>query len=199
MRRTTIIDNLNTKGTNGAVIYYYCSFAVAESLIAKNIFGSILAQICVSDDVTLDELITSYKQKVENGTGTLGSRTIPEDRILELIISSLQRRESLYILIDGANECNNPQSIIEQLSQIIAACPTCSIHLFISSINEKDIDHTIEALPDVTTETLRPIDVQNDIRSLVLASLETDPRLRRHNAKIKEEIEWALTRGAKGM
>ena len=198
-RRTTIIDNLNAKGAIGSVIYYYCSFAVAETLVAKNILGSILAQICISDNVTLDELISSYKPNGGHGTGTLGSRTINEDRIVELIISSLRRRESLYILIDGLNECNDPQYIIERLSKIITACPTCSIHLFISSINEKDIDHTIEALPDVTTETLRPNDIQNDIRSLVLASLETDPRLRRHNAKLKEEIEWALTRGANGM
>ena len=198
-RRTTIIDNLNPDAGIGSVIYYYCSFAVAESLVAKNIFGSILAQICTSDNLTLDELVSSYKHNGEHGTSTLGPRTIDEDRILELIISSLRRRESLYILIDGVNECNDPQYIIERLSKIIAACPTCSIHLFISSINEKDIDHIIEALPDVTTETLRPKDIQNDIRSLVLASLETDPRLRRHNAKLKEEIEWALTRGANGM
>ena len=199
MRRTTIIDNLNAKGTTGAVTYYYCSFAVAESLIAKNIFGSILAQICIVDQITLDELVSFYDQNGEYGTGTLGSRTINEDRILELIISSLRRREGIYILIDGVNECNDPQYIIERLSKITEACPTCSIHLFISSINEKDIDNTIKALPDVTTETLRQVDIQNDIRSLVLASLETDPRLRRHNAKLKEEIEWALTRGAKGM
>ena len=158
-----------------------------------------MAQICISDNITLEEVISAYKHNGERGTGTLDSRTINEERILDLIISSLQRRESLYILIDGVNECNNPQYIIERLSRIVAVCPECSIHLFISSINEKDIDQTIEALPDITTETLRPIDVQNDIRSLVLASLETEPRLRRHNAKLKEEIEWALTLGAKGM
>ena len=48
-------------------------------------------------------------------------------------------------------------------------------------------------------QTLRQVDIRNDISSLVLASLESDPRLRRHNPELKGEIERALTKGAQGM
>ena len=60
-------------------------------------------------------------------------------------------------------------------------------------------ESAIEPLPNLTTEALRQVDTRNDIRSLVLASLESDPRLRRHSPELKGEIDRALTKGAKGM
>ena len=60
-------------------------------------------------------------------------------------------------------------------------------------------ESAIETLPNLTTEALRQADMRNDIRSLVLASLESDPRLRRHSPELKGEIDRALIKGAKGM
>lgn len=153
----------------------------------------------MSDQFTVDKLESLYSKHHERGTATLRPRALEETELVDLIVQNLQKRENVFILLDGINECEEPQHIIDELSSIMAACPACSIHLFISSINEKDIEQALEELPNVATETLRQVDIQNDVRSLVLASLETDPRLRRHGAELKEEIEWALTRGAKGM
>ena len=60
-------------------------------------------------------------------------------------------------------------------------------------------ESAIAVLPNLTTETLRQVDMRNDIRSLVLARVESDPRLRRHSPELKEEIDSVLTKGAKGM
>lgn len=83
----------------------------------------------------------------------------------------------------------------------------CANDIFATQRSRKDgkADHdfttesAIETLPNLTTEALRQTDIRNDIRSLVLASLESDPRLRRHSPELKAEIDVALTKGAKGM
>lgn len=118
---------------------------------------------------------------------------------MDLIIQSLNKHECVFILLDGINECEDPHRILQSLQKIMTSCSNCYVRLFISSINEKDIESAVESLPNVIMETLRQIDIRNDIRSLVLASLDSDPRLRRHSVELKGEIERALTKGAKGM
>lgn len=143
------------------------------------------------------EVLLSRNRNASNGASK--PRHLKEEETVDLIIQSLNTREELYIILDGVNECEDPQATLRWLEKIITSCSTCCVHLFISSINEKDIELAVEALPNVTTETLRQIDIRNDVRSLVLTSLESDPRLRRHSPELKGEIERALTKGAKGM
>ena len=172
-------------------------------------------------------------------------RHLEEGETTDLIIQALETREILYIVLDGINECEDPQSILQWLSKVMTSCAHCVVRLFISSINEKDIgksfsesflsrsfavlmiyvagvcandilasrslrlggetdpdfatESAIETLPNLTTEALRQTDMRNDIRSLVLASLESDPRLRRQSPELKGEIDRALIQGAKGM
>ena len=153
----------------------------------------------MSDSPTYDKLTSIFSETRGHELGTSKPRPLEESEIVDLIVESLRERQNLYILVDGINECENPQSILNWLSVISHSSSTCFIHLFIASINEKDIEHAMDSLPNVTTETVRQIDIQHDVHGLVKASLESDPRLRRHSPELKEEIEWALTTGAKGM
>ena len=132
-------------------------------------------------------------------TGAGKPRHLEELELVGLIAQKLSSHEELYLLIDGVNECEDPQSILQWIANIVTSCSNCSIRLFISSINEKDIEISIDGLPNARTENLRQIDIRNDVRSLVLASLESDSRLRRHSPELKGEIETALTKGAMGM
>ena len=179
--------------------YFYCAFSVTESLISTNIFGSLLAQLCTVSPSALARVSELYSTHLENSSSTSRARGITEAQIADLIVQSLQGREEIFLLLDGINECEDPQVILDGLAKIIGSCSECSVHLFISSINEKDIGSAMEALPNVMMETLRQVDIQNDVRSLVLSTLETDPRLRRQSPELKKEIDWALTQGAKGM
>ena len=179
--------------------FFYCSFANAESLIVKNVLGSILAQICMSNPAIQDKVASRVLESRKPSLSSSSPSSLGEAAMVDLISESLQEREDAYILVDGINECDDPQLILSWLSLISNSSLTCSIHLFISSINEKDIESAMEPLPNVMRETLQHGDIQNDVHSLVRASLNSDPRLRRHSPELKEEIEWALTTGAKGM
>ncbi|KAL8785844.1 MAG: hypothetical protein Q9195_008468 [Heterodermia aff. obscurata] len=197
--KTTTVDELARENVGGPLTYFYCSFANAESLRAENILGSILAQLCVDDSAMLKQFESLLLRNQKASKGAPKTRHLEEEETADLIIQCLQTRKSIYIVLDGINECEDPQSILQWLSKIITSCANCVVRLFVSSINEKDIEAAIETLPNLTTEALRQGDTRNDIRSLVLANLESDPRLRRHNPELKGEIDRALTKGAKGM
>lgn len=179
--------------------YFYCSFANAESLRAENVLGSILTQICGNDAAILETLSELLTKNQGASTGAAKPRHLGEVATVDIIIQSLSKHECVFILLDGINECEDPHAILQCLSKIVASCSDCCVRFFISSINEKDIESAVELLPNVIMETLRQVDIRNDVRSLVLASLDSDPRLRRHSPELKGEIERVLTKGAKGM
>ena len=66
-------------------------------------------------------------------------RHLEEEETADLIIQCLETRKSLYIVLDGINECEDPRSILQWLAKIMTSSVDCVVRLFISSINEKDI------------------------------------------------------------
>ena len=137
--RTTTVDELARGNTGGLLTYFYCSFANADSLRAENILGSILAQLCIKDLTMLQQLESLLSRNRNASKGATKTRHLEEEETTDLIIQCLESRESLYIVLDGINECEDPPSILQWLSKIMTSCPHCVIRLFISSINEKDI------------------------------------------------------------
>ena len=87
----------------------------------------------------LEQLESLLLRNRKASKGAPKTRHLEEEETADLIIQCLRTRESLYIVLDGINECEDPQSILQWLSKIMTSCANCVIRLFISSINEKDI------------------------------------------------------------
>ena len=196
---TTTVENLaRLNDGRTRVAYFYCSFADSESLDVVNILGSILAQLCEPDDETCERLVSLFDDRSGNRTGKSIRLTV--SHLVNLIIDQVQYLERVYILVDAVNECGDCHEVLKSLETIaISSSMKSSLHLFISSINEKGIESSFHKMPNITTETLNPRDIWNDIHLYVEDSLETNLRLRQHDPELKAKIRLALTGGAQGM
>lgn len=182
------------EGAKDSTAYFYCSFAENESLSVMNILGSILAQLCGSTD-TYEKINSRYDQ--ESAKCFSKPQHMDVDESVALIIERIRDRGRTFIFLDAVNECSDPEEVLSPLKTIANSCD--SVHVFMSSINEKGIEDCLQDMPRLIIATLHPRDIRNDINMLVQVNLETHPRLRYHTPQLKKEINLALTQGAQGM
>lgn len=196
---TTAVEKLNSMDDRYCkVAYFYCSFADSESLDIVNILGSVLAQLCEPGDKIYQMLETLYDERL-GGTSDKPAR-LNLNELIKLIIEQMQCLQTTYVVVDAINECGDSYEVLESLKTIVNSLPTKTIlHLFLSSINEKCLETSLQKMPYIIIETLRPRDIWNDVHLYVEANLEAHPRLRQYNPWLKSKIKLALTGSAQGM
>ena len=179
--------------------YFYCSFTTNESLEETTILGSILSQLYESAEMSIATLEPMYRTNGGQLKGPAQARRPEAKQLVELIIKHVRDAHDVFIFIDGINECNDPESILLSLQDIIRSCENNAVHVLVSSIDEKGIGPCMETFPDLITVNIRQSHLTSDIGLLIQASLESNPRLRRYSAQLRADIQWALTHGAHGM
>jgi len=177
--------------------YFYCSIANAESLEESAILGSVLAQLYQSSEMIMQNLAPLYRASGGQPKGSTPVQRLNAKRLIELITDRIRDVGSVYLFIDGINECVDPEIVLRSLQTISRSCTDNSVHLFISCIDEKGIGSFMETFSELRAAAMRYN--HHDISLLIQASLETNLRLRRHNSLLKSEIQEALTHGAHGM
>ncbi|KAL8830488.1 MAG: hypothetical protein Q9191_001392 [Dirinaria sp. TL-2023a] len=198
---TTVLGELSGHISEHHIAYYYSSFTNSESLSARNVLGSLLAQL-VSSDTETGYIETLYTKHVERNFRLAEAKQGASEDLYDAVATVLRSREQVYILLDGVNECEDPETILNSMLQLVQNSPATAVHLFVSSINEKGIETCIDMFPrlsKINLSSLRGQELQQDIHMLISSSLESDARLRRHSPQLKAEIESTLTKGAKGM
>lgn len=145
----------------------------------------------------MQKLDSPYRDSGGQPKGSTPVRRLDTKRLIELIIERIRDIESTYLFIDGINECDDPEIVLQSLRNIIQSCPNSAVHLFVSSIDEKGIGPCMEKFSDLRAAAQRYN--HHDVSLLIQASLQKNPRLRRYNSLLKSEIQEALTHGAHGM
>lgn len=155
---TTIETTIHKNDGHDRVAYFYCSFTDSESLGTANILGSILAQLCKPEDKICKKLESLYDERLGSRTGKPIRLTV--DHLINLVIELDQCLERVHILVDAVNESGNWYNISQSFESITKSLSDqAALHLFISSINEKGIDRSMQKLPNIIIETLSPRDI----------------------------------------
>ncbi|KAL9037525.1 MAG: hypothetical protein Q9214_005666, partial [Letrouitia sp. 1 TL-2023] len=197
--RTTALDYCTSMQKNGERTgYFYCSFSENESLDTRNILGSILVQLSTPDDKTFEQMSMLYEKKnSEPGRARLFK---PQKKdILDLIFQLAQKQSGTQIFIDAVNECEDPLDIIESLKILMSENSKAPIRVFLTSINEREIEMSLESVPSLHTETLRHRHIEGDMGLLIDAKLHSHPRLKRQSKELQHEIAWTLIHRAQGI
>lgn len=100
--------------------------------------------------------------------------------------------ESVYVIIDGLDECDKRKPIINQLSKLV----TNVINLFVTSRPETDIEKAFEGRPNMTMDDEH---LQQDITAHVKWTLENDEDFADIAVQLKEEIAQKLQQKNAGM
>lgn len=199
--RTTALDYCTSMHEkSGRTAYFYCSFSEIQSLDTRNILGSILVQLSTPDVKTVEQMGLLYEKSSEPGRARLFKPQIKD--LIDLIFQLAQKHSGIQIFIDAVNECEDPLDIINSLKILMTLMKESSqapIRVFLTSINEREIEMSLEDVPNLLTETLRHRHIEGDMGLLIDAKLHNHPRLKRQSKELQHEIAWTLIRGAQGM
>lgn len=118
------------------------------------------------------------------------------DDVVSVLVSVLQGRGKVYILLDALDECLEQDRLLECICTIESTCK--NVNIFISSRREYNIT---EALIDRVTYDIdmKTAAVDADIEIFVQNSLSTDKALGKWPSDIRAEIKDELCRRSGGM
>ena len=198
---TTVLEELSGRIPEHHIAYYYSSFTNTESLSERNILSSVLAQL-VSSEREIEYIENLYTKSANQKLRPTESKRPALQDLQNALTAVLGSREQVYILLDGINECDDPEAILSSVLQLQQNASATAVHIFVSGINEKGMESCMERFQALTSINLSVVggsQLQNDIHMLIRSSLESDTRLGRYNPQIKNEIESTLIKGANGM
>lgn len=173
------------------VCYFFFSYAKPETRSVKNAYRSILAQVlrqCRQDNSIVDIFsFATYSDKS-------AQRYASEEELIELLSVVSQHLENTYLILDGIDECDNPDIIIKKLT---AALEGSNVKVVLFSRPNVHILMKAVRLNFITIERAM---VEADLKLYFLRQVESlqDDRLI-STSHPREDLVTHLLSGADGM
>ena len=105
--------------------------------------------------------------------------------------------EHVYVVLDALDECQDRVQLLALVEEIVN-WKIGKLHILATSRVERDIADCIGHLATAQIDLHNTL-IDADIRTHLCERLRNDPKLKKWPAKIHEEIEAALMKGARGM
>ena len=184
-----LVDQLHLEKKN--VVYFFCRHDIAQSLSAREILGSIVRQ-CISllPTETADVLVNTL---YASSSPTL----LDSDALADILMLPSIQEETIYLLLDGLDECDRPDwEILSDYLQKLQG--TTSWKLCLSArTGTEDVFENLQVkhkflIPEDSPDISRYIESEFERRIANNSLALSDERLR-------GEIRNALEKHAKGM
>lgn len=195
---STIVENLLQHCHNNpgmVTAYFYFDFNDAQKQDPELMLRSLLYQLLQRSVMTprnLDALFSSCED---------GQRQPSLDALLEVTWQIMQEFSQIYVVLDALDECTQRLELMDVL-KTVAGWQLQNLHLLMTSRKERDIESSLKDYVDEEdTVCLQSDVVDKDIQRYVQQRLSDDESLVKwkKDAAIRQEIEGALMRGARGM
>ena len=188
---TAIRHLVEVKESSSVVLYFYFDFQIREKQTLGSFLSSAVNQIF---DRSSESFEIAEKVFKANNEG----RSKPSVRELkEALRQMLGTFTSVYMVLDALDECEEKESLLEHLEDILEWNQE-GVHIFATSRPHPDIEDSLN--PIVTGKiSLEENVVSSDIVRFVRDRLQNDAKLSKWSEDIRNEIENALTDGANGM
>jgi ankyrin repeat domain-containing protein 50 len=176
-----------------AVIYYYFDFSNASRQTYLGFLRSLVRQICARTK-------TVPKSAVELFDACKGVAPGSE-QLLKLLKDLLKKPLRTFLIIDALDECpesedNERKHVLAALAEI-KALKAPNLSIFVASRPEVDIKQAMDTVCDIDIDVQATL-TNEDIRFHIRAQLMIDPKLKRWQQSIKDEIEERLMKDAGG-
>ena len=178
-----------------AAAYFYFDPRDISKQGHENMIRSLLTQLSLQRG-SISQVMKTLYGSCKDGTQQPTIKVLTET--LHLVAQEFQQT---FVILDGLDECNDRQDLLQTIERI-HEWKLESLHLFVVSRKEMDIEYTLDALiNEEDSVSLQSTLVDEDIRIYVHERLHIDPRLKRwrNHAEVQEEIETALMSKAGGM
>jgi hypothetical protein len=175
--------------------YFYFDFNDAQKQDPKLMLRSLLCQL-VQRLVIIPKGVEALFSSCENGR-----REPPLHALLEVIRQAAREFTQVYLVLDALDECTQRSELMDVLEKV-AGWQLNNLHLLMTSRKERDIESSLEDyIEEEDTLCLQRDIVDKDIQLYVQQRLSRDKSLAKWNKDlaVRQEIEAALMRGARGM
>jgi len=178
----------NLQATGGtAYVYYYCYFGRNQDESVPFMQWTInqLARQAQHVPAGIKEQFDADQQP---------SLPVLIDALAELA----ERFDRIYLLVDALDESASRSNLLQVL-QSLNTGRFHNIDILAMSREEADIKFALKYAAQAVSVSLSNPYVDEDIATYIRSELAVKPKLRLYPVEVKQEIETALIRGAKGM
>jgi hypothetical protein len=195
---STVIEHLLQHcqyDTNMVTAYFYFDFNDAQKQDPELMLRSLLRQL-LQRLVTIPKGADALFSSCDNG-----QRRLSVHDLLGVTQQAAQEVMQVYVVIDALDECTQRSELMGMLETVVG-WKLDNLHLLMTSWKERDIESSLEShVEEEDTVCLQRTVIDQDIQRYVQQRLRDDKGLAKWNkdAAIREEIEAALMRGARGM
>jgi hypothetical protein len=195
---STIIEHLLQRcddDINIVTAYFYFDFNDIQKQDPELMLRSLLQQLLGHSSTVckcLDQMFSSCENDQRQPT---------LNALLEVIPQVIHQFKHVYIVLDALDECTQRLELLHLL-KLIDGWQLSNMHLLVASRKERDIEDSLrDYVREEDVVDLQRDVVDKDILHYVQQRLSDDKGLAKWNkdATIRQEIEDALMRGARGM
>src|SRR6266436_5552601 len=161
--------------------YFYCDFRDPQKQQVTGLLASLIAQLSAKSDCFHNILSTLYSECDE------GSRQPSDDELRDCLenMLNLKGQPSIYIIIDGLDECPNDigvvsprERVLEQLEELVA-------------FQLRNVRICVTSRPEA--------DIQDSLTSIASYAVYSDRRMRKWKEEDKLMVVETLFQKADGM
>lgn len=109
----------------------------------------------------------------------------------------LDKIDTLHILLDGVDECNPRDDLLQLIPELITDPSFEKVHILATSRQYSDIERVLKPISQPISMS-NPL-VDEDIKIFVVSELKNNPKFRRWRDSLIAEITETLVSRAKGM
>jgi hypothetical protein len=175
--------------------YFYFDFNDTQKQDPELMLRSLLCQL-LRRAVVIPKDVEALFSSCENG-----KRQPSLHALLEVTRQVAQEFMHVYVILDALDECSQRLELMDML-ETVAGWKLDNLHLVMTSRKERDIESSLESyVGEEEAVCLQQNVVDKDIQRYVQQQLSEKKNLVKWNkdAAIRQEIEAALMRGARGM
>jgi hypothetical protein len=181
--------------------YFYYDFRDPKKQQVTGLLASLVAQLSAKSDGFHNILSTLYSEC------DAGSRQPSDDELRDCLenMLNLEGQPSIYIIIDGLDECPNDigvvsprERVLEQLEELVAL-QLSNIRICVTSRPEVDIQDSLTPLASYTVSLHDEEGQKKDIADYIRYVVYSDRRMRKWKEEHKEVVVETLSQKANGM
>jgi len=166
--------------------YYYCYFGRSQDE-ATPFLRCIVSQLCRQTDFVPDVVQKLYRRAGEPDLVDL----------LTAIEAIIERCEVVYVIIDAVDESSPRDDLLKVIRDLATDSRLSKIQVLVTSREYVDIERTME---DISKSVpMSNPKVEEDIRLHVRSNLHSNHKFKRWSEDLLNEVEDAVSTGARGM
>ena len=167
--------------------YFYCTISDFASQDARNVLGSLVAQLSATAPSILDDIRSIYNKGAKNKA----HRFPIELSVLEAaILQSASGKTKIVLLVDAINESHDMQLLEASLLRL--ASLSTNIRVLITTTSMGSIKHPNTTILNISGKS------RGDIGTFIKYRLQTDSSLSNLAPDFRAEIEFTLLKNADG-